>query len=403
MSRGDVWGLSLVGAVLVSALAWMALVRSPGGVAAPEERSSHERSQPTLVPEAVPVEVSSGATQGVQATPAAGIGARWSELNSLAIEALEAGRFEEAIELFEECLAAEPSEPVFATNLAEALARRARAIHAETAQLELPISLMERAVELAPARADLAELLARWRKLAAAEAEFWTDETAHFTLSYDGDRGQILNHGHDVLTSGLEAAYAEFALAFNHDPVPAGAPKIRVVLYSREDFSELTGVGHWAGGVYDGVVRVPVVDFARERSTLSRVMRHELVHAFLRSMAGQSVPAWLNEGLAQWFELESPSERAAAVSRARATLAGTELFALEQLKGTLATWKDTDEIARGYAQSLALVAFIEHWYGERVLVELVEGCGAGETCEGTFERRIGVALSGVLSDLEADL
>lgn len=402
MSRSDVWGLSLVGFVLVVALVWVSLVKHHEPSADPMGGAAGV-AEAALEPAEAQVEVSTPAAEVVQASPAVGAGARWSELNGLAIEALEAGRLDEAVELFERCHEADPAEPVFIANLAEALARQARALYAATAELEVPISLLERAVALAPGRADLAELLARWRRVAAAEAGFWTDETAHFSLSYDGDQGEILNHGHDLLTSGLEAAYAELALFFTHDPVPAGAPKIRVVLYSREDFSALTGVGHWAGGVYDGVVRVPVVDFTRERATLSRVMRHELVHAFLRSMAGQDVPAWLNEGLAQWLEHESPSERGAAVSRARALLAGTELFPLEALKGTLASWQDPEEIARGYAQSLALISFIEHWYGERVLIELVEGCGAGKSCEETFEARIGVGLPGVLSDLEASL
>ena len=401
MSRTDRWGLGLVGVVLVGALVWIGLFADPQR----SERQAQSEPGPSSTlpePEVVPVEVQVPAKE-VEGGVTTANHPRWGELNSLAIEALEAGRLDEAIELFERCHEGAPSEPVFRGNLAEALARKARALYEQTAELEVPIALLERAVSLAPDREDLAELLARWRKLAAAEAEFWTDETAHFTLSYDGGRDQILNHGHDVLTSGLESAYAEFALALNHDPVPPGAPKIRVVLYSREDFSELTGVGHWAGGVYDGVVRVPVVDFSRERAALSRVMRHELVHAFLRSMAGQSVPAWLNEGLAQWYEQESVSERAASVARARALLSGAKLFPLEELRGTLATWKDTDEIARGYAESLALVAFIEHWYGERVLVQMVEGCAEGSSCEETFAARIGVELSGVLSDLEADL
>ena len=48
---------------------------------------------------------------------------------------------------------------------------------------------------------------------------------------------------------------------------------------AREEFSKLTGLGHWAGGAYDGRIRVPVTDLAKEERPLVRVLRHELVHA----------------------------------------------------------------------------------------------------------------------------
>ncbi len=403
MSRGDRLGLGLVGVVFLCALAWMALVTLGEGDSEanqPEESPVREEAQATRPP------TDTRATEPVKVAvleAASRAGARWSELNSEAIEALNAGRLEQAVKLLEQCLAGEPEEPVFAANLAEALARLARELYAESGDLERPIELLERAIELAPARADLVELLARWKKIVAAERGFWTDETTHFLLSYDGDRGDILNHGHDVLTSALEQAYAEFAVQFNHQPVPVGEPKIKVVLYAREEFSELTGIGHWAGGVYDGVVRIPIVNFASERATLVRVMRHELIHAFLQSLGGGHVPAWLNEGLAQWHEHEQPSRRTAAVERARAKLVGHELFPLEKLRGTLATWQDPEEIARGYAQALALMAYIEQWYGDRVLYEMVEGCARGASSEQTFAARIGVQLSVVLQDLGAGL
>lgn len=404
MSRGDRWGLGLVGFVLVCALAWMAALTWLRDAPVVPSNSELETAAPRDLGAAGDVEASAREVDVVAPEqPAPGVSARWSDLNALAIEALEAGRLEEAITLFEECHAGEPGEAVFAGNLAEALARRARALFEATAELELPIQLLERAVALAPAREDLAALLARWKKIADAERDFWTDETTHFRLSYDGDREDILNRGHDVLTTALEQAYAEFVLVFNHDPVSGDAAKIKVVLYAREEFSELTGIGHWAGGVYDGVVRIPVVDFSRERATLVRVMRHELIHAFMRSVGGRDVPAWLNEGLAQWHEQELELDRTAAVARARAKLRGHELFPLEELRGTLATWKDTEAISRGYAQSLTLVAYIDEWYGERVLYEMVEGCAEETPCAETFKGRIGMQLDDAVQALESGL
>ncbi len=82
---------------------------------------------------------------------------------------------------------------------------------------------------------------------------------------------------------------------------------------------------------------------------------------------------------------------------------GRQLFSLEKLHGSIATWTDTKAISRAYAQSLALVDHIQRWYGERVLFEMVERAGRGSACEQTFRERAGVELHTVLADLEADL
>lgn len=329
-------------------------------------------------------------------------GLHLSELNRGAIAKLEAGDLEGAVADFERCVEGEPEESTFRENLAEALARLARARH-EDGEVAEAIELLGRAVELAPRRTGLADLLERWRTTAETEEDFWTDETAHFLLSYDGGRSDVLRYGYVQLEEMLEGAYEEFGLALNHYPVGHGDPKVRVVLYRREEFAEITGVGHWAGGVYDGVVRIPLGDYERQKRQLERVLRHEVLHAFLRSLGGKQVPGWLNEGLAQWFEEPTPAGRQADVRAARELLDGHELFDLETLRGTLATWEDEGRIALGYAQSLAFVDYLASWYGESVLFEMVAGCREGRDCGATFEGRIGVPLGDVLEDWKRSL
>ncbi len=403
MSRGDAIGLSLVGVVgLLSALYFGRDLFTGGG-------HQDGTADPVVAdgrPETNPVrrEVGNGGYTAVEPEiPGESIAAFLSELNDRAIAALEAERLEEAVTLFEECHEGEPDEPVFSSNLAEALTRLARARYATEADIQGPIALLRRATTLAPDREDLGKLLERWEKTAETEKDFWTDETEHFRLSYDGSRTDLLHRGHVIITSALEYAYAEFTQVFGYYPVDRGAAKIRVVIYRREEFSELTGIGHWAGGVYDGVVRIPLTDFDEQRSELERVLRHELIHAFVKEVGGSDVPAWLNEGLAQWHELVHLDERATRVGNARKRLEGHSLFALDELKGSLASWTDREKIERGYAQALALVAFLERWYGERILYEMVAGCSEGRACGQTFSERMGVELGAVLRDLEASL
>jgi hypothetical protein len=323
---------------------------------------------------------------------------RWADLNRRAIRALEAGDHESACAHFEQCVKGVPDEPVFRRNLAEALARRAVARRAIEQPCAACIKDLERALDLVPDRADLAELLERWRSQEKVEAGFWRESSQHFELAYDGERSEIL-HGSHRLIEALEAAYTDLAEHFGTLPVEKGRPRIRVVLYRRAGFDTLTGLGDWAAGAFDGTVRIPVEDLSREERGLTGILRHELVHAFVLECGGPGVPGWLNEGLAQWLE----PERESSVTRARAKLAGHQLFTLTELGGSLARWKDSERIERAYAQSLSFLDYLARQYGERVAFALVAGCKRNKPPEQSFLELTRVPLEAALADFEGEL
>lgn len=403
MSRGVRLGLVL--AVLVTAGGVVLWQQSPDRSIAPSEVNQREELEADQALVRVDVAEEESPEEVISPSEPVSLSAMWSELNRIALEKLAAGDLEGAISDLEQCVEEEPNEPVFSANLAEALARLARSLQESGENsLEPSILLLERAMELAPERGELARLLSRWKATAATEEDFWTDETAHFLVSYDGGRSDVMKYGYYQLESMLEIAYDDFGVALNHYPVGHGDPKIRVVLYRRDEFTEITGIGHWAGGVFDGVVRIPLGDFETQKAQLELVLRHEVLHAFVRSLGGKEVPAWLNEGLAQWFEEPSAGRRESRVKAARAKLKGrTSLFPLEILHGTLATWKDESDISFGYAQSLALVDHLSRWYGEPVLIEMVRGCKKGVSSADSFALRTGLDLESILQDLAQSL
>jgi hypothetical protein len=287
-----------------------------------------------------------------------------------------------------------PDEPVFRRNLAEALTRRALHRRERERPCARCLDDLERAVELAPERADLAELLARWRAEAEIEQDFWREGSQHFDLAYDGDRSEILRASWRLLEE-LEEAYGEFSDLFGALPVERGAGRVQVVLYRREGFDQLTGLGDWAGGAFDGTVRVPVEDLAREERAVRTVLRHELAHVFVLATGGPRVPGWLNEGLAQWLE----PDRERVLAEAGAALEGVEPFALEELKGSLARWDDRERITRAYAQSLLAVDHLAERWGQRVPFALVAGCKQGRSPEESFEQLTRVPLLDALGEL----
>lgn len=322
----------------------------------------------------------------------------WTVLNNDAVESLKAGDLESAIELLRRCVEGDPDNELFQSNLAEALARLATECRTEGQPPSLCLEILEEALALAPDREDIASLAERWRREVDAEDGFREDASQNFHVVYDGERTELL-HGVPELLEFLDDAYHEFRLDFDRDPVRESSQKIRVVLYRRAEFQSVTQLGDWAGGSFDGTIRVPIEDLRRQHGGLERTLRHELIHAFVHAVGGSTVPGWLNEGLAQWRE----APPASLVAQARRRLASHELFDLATLQEPPAAWTDTDKILRAYAQAIALCDFIAYHYGDAILYEMVTGCSTSTPPEATFESSTRVPLSTVLDDLAAEL
>ena len=75
-----------------------------------------------------------------------------------------------------------------------------------------------------------------------------------------------------------------------------------VILYTEQQFSDVTRAPEWAGASFDGKIRVPVRGALERPGELERVLAHEFTHALVWSLAPRVVPTWLNEGLAVLFE-----------------------------------------------------------------------------------------------------
>jgi hypothetical protein len=123
---------------------------------------------------------------------------------------------------------------------------------------------------------------------------------SHFRVSFEGPAEEAL--ARQALAS-LERAYWRIGgLLGTYPPEP-----VPVVLYTREQFRDITRSPTWAAGAYDGIIRVPMRGAVDQSSELDRVLAHEFTHALVRSLATRGVPTWLNEGLATVLEKDEPS------------------------------------------------------------------------------------------------
>ena len=211
-----------------------------------------------------------------------------------------------------------------------------------------------------------------------ADGHFSHRRSSHFVLYQDVDIDRYSGpHGsrrfeRDVLEV-LESAFDRTSKTLSVRPVRT----IEVVVYDPEvfdaQFSSLFGFG--AAGFYHGVIRIRG---GKQVSTdLVRTLHHEYVHAALDA-AGPNVtlPAWLNEGLAEWFEGISVGKRhlsrGEALRLASAKQKG-ELPALASLNGSSFAQMDRERARLAYLKSYAFVEYLVRKYGEPSLRRFVAG------------------------------
>lgn len=228
----------------------------------------------------------------------------------------------------------------------------------------------EKALELDPQDTHTRNKIAKLKREQAVQGDFNRDISSHFTIRYEG--GEKAEVGRKVL-SILEEAYGRLGRELSHFP----AEDIVVILYSNQQFKDVTQSPGWAGGVFDGKIRIPVGNLDLNDPRLERVVRHEFSHALVHSIA-PSIPTWLNEGLARHFE--GGSEAATEKKALRGIAAKNMLIPLEALEGSFMVM-NRERAWLAYAESLSAVTYLIERYGiydtKRLLLDLAKGNSMG--------------------------
>ncbi len=142
------------------------------------------------------------------------------------------------------------------------------------------------------------ETLARWRREQELHVRMRLEVGDHFTVSFEGAQDAAM--AAQALES-LNRAFWRIGAVFGAYP-PRSIP---VVLYSGEQFRDITRSPAWAAAAFDGTIRVPMRGAGEQGEDLDRVLAHEFSHALIRSLATRGLPTWLNEGLASALESDN--------------------------------------------------------------------------------------------------
>jgi len=328
-------------------------------------------------------------------------------------EAVRNGRHQDAAAAFAAALDAEPRDPSLhlgAGLAAYLLGQPTSAQHSLERALEIAPSLTqasllladivyrasdiagaikvyESALHYAPADKTLIARLDALRREAAVHSDFLESHGAHFTVLFEGPAdAELAGRAIEI----LEAAYWRVSTALSIYPERT----ITVVLYTQEQFRDITRSPSWAAAAYDGRIRIPVRGADADPRELERVIVHEFTHALVQSLAPRGVPMWLHEGLAVMFEPDAGAWSEEQLSSAPARLPLSRLAgSFEALSGV--------EARLAYAQSAAIVRALFDSGGALAVGAMLQDIARGDTFTAAFERRMFMAYDTFIAGLDA--
>lgn len=212
------------------------------------------------------------------------------------------------------------------------------------------------------------------------EEKFSTHSSVHFTVKYDG------NQDPETWTTALdilETAYREIGQKFNFFP----SKPIMVVLHTKGQFQGATGSPLWADGLFDpvlGRIQIPSQGAATDRAWLTRVLRHEFVHALIHEELGArggAIPTWLNEGLAMQLASDSWHEIGSLPSGEQS------LLPLAALEGS---WESlpAETVGAAYMEANAATHYLIERFGMHKVHELLLHLKARQTIAAAMQDRL---------------
>ena len=183
------------------------------------------------------------------------------------------------------------------------------------------------------------------KKLQELSRDFETEIDTVFVVSFDGEKNlQLRGNVMDILGQ----VYLKIGQELNLYP----NRQVQVVLLANQEFFDITGSPDWAGGVYEGHIKVPVGNYNLD--ILKIILCHEYVHAVIYDRLAHRCPWWLNEGLAQYFSGDEQGNKQ-KLELAAALLSQGNVPSLMALPGNMG--QDKKQAQMAYSLALSGVHF----------------------------------------------
>ena len=247
----------------------------------------------------------------------------------------------------------------------------------------------KRAVDIDPTQAELAKRLAQVTQELPVESKFEKLSQVYFDLRYE----EQLEHpiGFDIRDALLDARRsvgADFAYWPKH--------KLVVLIYSAKNFHQLQQeTPEWAGGQFDGKIRVPLPSAQLSQATVRQILFHEYTHAVIFDLTNDKCPRWLNEGLAEY---EGRTQLAGSLKRLQSAFDGQQLIPWQELSGHFSPTAPVQEVAAAYEQAYSISVYLVKRCGFWRVRRLLKAIGDGQS----WETALADTLHMKLAKIEAD-
>lgn len=249
------------------------------------------------------------------------------------------------------------------------------AIYYQRGKLAESIDEWEMALRLMPENAGLKERLAKAKKEFQVEGSFSKTDTYYFNIKYEGEEKRELG---ELVLDILDSAYRDVGSDLDYYP----REPIAVILYTREQFSDVTDAPSWSSGIFDGNIRVPVGGSV-DKMVLTAILYHEYAHAVTNMIAGHNIPTWVAEGVAMYEERH--------VHDMSQGIKGGKIIPLSSLAGPFMGMSG-DEASLAYAESYSAVNFLVDRFGSYNLAKLLKLLGRGQSIEDAVHECTGISF-----------
>ena len=244
-------------------------------------------------------------------------------------------------------------------------------------RVDQAIKIYETAKRTAQDGGEFQARLDEWKQEQQLQDGFGKASGAHFRVLFEGRNDDALARR---AVSLLEAAYRNVGNKLSTYPTQT----ISVLLYTEQQFHDITRAPAWSGGSYDGQIRIPTKGALKNPGQLKRILIHEYVHALVAQLGGRRVPQWVNEGLATALEPGGLDRSRSVLSRVASRPS------LKDLDGGFARFTG-DSVGIAYATSAVAVNRMMYLRGGASgVVILLRDLGQGVPFETAFHRRMGL-------------
>jgi len=237
------------------------------------------------------------------------------------------------------------------------------------------------------------EMLEKVKRELATDENFQSETSLHFKMRFEG--GQVSPaFRHDLLQT-LEHHFDELVRETGYLP----GDDIPVILYTQQQYFDVTRAPTWTGALNDGKLRIPIQGLSSVNSELSKTLKHELAHSFINQLTRGRCPTWLNEGVAQLLE---PRSTISDGHELALVYAAGKNVPLNQLEGSFTSYSGMAATV-AYAESLAAVEHIRDVYGMSTVSGILKRIGEGSSTEAALRAEIHSGYDGLEQELTARL